>query len=85
MLVAAVNSAVTPKGGAQRLGLQIPFWYKRAGSSVVSDVSTCGRERFTLPFDNGKSIVDTAKSPFGLVILLPTAEICGAQLLRAKI
>ena len=85
MLVAVVNSAVKPKGGAQRLELQILSWYKRVGSRVVSDASTCRRERFTLPFDNGKSVVDTAKSPLDLVILLPTAEICGAQLLRAKI
>ena len=84
MLVAAVSSAVKLKGVAEHVWRKIPCQYKRAGSTATSDASTCGRERFTLPFDNGKSVVDTAKSPFGLVILLLTTEICGAKLLMAK-
>ena len=73
------------RGVAERVWRKTPCLYKRAGSTATSDASTCGRERFTLPFDNGKSVVNTAKSPFGLMILLLTAEICGANLLMSKI
>ena len=84
MLMAAVSSAVKLKGVGERVWRKTPCLYTRAGSTAMSDASTCGREQFTMPFDNGKSVVDTAKSPLGLVILLLTAEICGTQLLKVK-